>query len=466
LATKTQPLAQPEPAPAITQVAPEPALEPIQAKPAPAPTTTKSKPAPAPAATKSKPASTDKSKASKSSPLGFIIFLVIGVVVLGGLLYVFGIWPRVVASGQLDQEQKLSTERRVVFVPARLATPKSELPLPGTIEAYQQASIFARTTGYVKRWLVDIGDQVKEGDLLAELDTPEVDQQLSQAQSTAEQAKAAVDIAQTAADRWDTMVKAKAVSQEEADEKDSTLKQAKATYDADMANVRQLTDTENFKQIRAPFAGTITFRHIEVGNLVTAGSGNGPNNASSELFRIAQIDPLRIYVDVPEGRAPAIQTGVVADVHVQAYPDRVFKGTVVRNAGALDNASRTLRTEIQVPNKDGALLPGAYADVHLELVDKTPAILIPANTLIVNSAGTQVAMLEDQNDKDHYKVHLLPVKVGRDFGTEVEILNNVKEGDRLVTNPAADLSEGTIVTGKALPVPAPPAPPATTPLKS
>jgi len=392
--------------------------------------------------------------------------LVIGVVVLGGLLYFFGIAPRIAASSQLDQEQKLSTERRVVFTAARLALPKSELPLPGTIQAFQQASIFARTTGYVKRWVVDIGDQVKEGDLLAELDTPEVDQQLSQAQSTAEQAKAAVEIAQTAADRWDSMVKAKAVSQEEADEKDSVLKQAKATYDADMANVQQLTATENFKQIRAPFAGTITFRHIEVGNLVTAGSGNGNNSNSTELFRIAQTDPLRIYVDVPEGNAPSIQPGVEADIHVQAYPDRVFKGDVVRNAGALDNASRTLRTEIHVPNKDGALLPGSYANVRLELVDKTPAILIPANTLIVNSGGTQVAMLEDMNDKDHFKVHLLPVKVGRDFGTEIEILSNIKEGDHLVTNPASDLNDGAVVTGKMLvPTPAP-TPPANTPQKS
>jgi len=340
------------------------------------------------------------------------------------------------------------------------------LPLPGTIQAFQQASIFARTTGYVKRWLVDIGDQVKEGDLLAELDTPEVDQQLSQARSTAEQAKAAVEIAQTAADRWNTMVQAKAVSQEEADEKNSTLKQAKATYDADMANVQQLTATENFKQIRAPFAGTITFRHIEVGNLVTAGSGNAISNGSTELFRIAQTDPLRIYVDVPEASAPSIQPGVEADIHVQAYPDRVFKGDVVRNAGALDNTSRTLRTEIHVPNKDGALLPGAYADVRLELLDKSPAVLIPANTLIINSVGTQVAMLEDGNDKDHFKVHLLPVKIGRDFGTEVEILNNIKEGDRLITNPPADLNDGAIVSGKPLPPPVPPAPPANTPQKS
>jgi RND family efflux transporter MFP subunit len=415
--------------------------------------------------TPSKPASAKTATKPRQSS-GFLILFVLAALVFVGTFYFFGIVPRVAAKDQLDQEQKLSTERRVVYANARLATPKSELPLPGTIEAFQQASIFARTTGYVKRWLVDIGDQVKEGDLLAELDTPEVDQQLSQAQATAEQAKAAVSIAQTAADRWDEMVKAKAVSQEEADEKDATLKEAKATYDADEAAVQQLTATENFKEIRAPFAGTITFRHIEVGNLVTAGSGNSAIG-TTELFRIAQIDPLRVYIDVPEANAPSIQPGTTADIHVQAYPDRVFLGNVVRNAGALDITSRTLRTEIHVPNHDGALLPGAYADVRLELMDRNPTVLIPANTLIVNAGGTQVALLEsmDGPDKDHFKVHLLPVKVGRDFGTEVEILQNIKDGDHLVTNPPADLNEGMVVTAKMLPAPPTP-PPTPTPEKS
>ncbi len=396
-----------------------------------------------------------------------MLLVIVGIAALAGAVYFFGIAPRIIAAKQLDQEQKLSTERRVIYVPARMALPKSELPLPGTIEAFQQASIFARTTGYVKRWLVDIGDHVKQGDLLAELDTPEVDQQLSQAQATAEQAKAALAIAQTAADRWDQMIKDKAVSQEEADEKDATLKEAKATYDADQADVQRLTSLEDFKEIRAPFDGTITFRHIEVGNLITAGTGTAATG-TTELYRIAQTDPLRIYVDVPEANAPSITPGTSASIHVQSYPDRIFVGNVERNAGSLDIASRTLRTEIHVPNHEGLLIPGSYADVRLELLDKTPAVLIPANTLIVNSAGTQVAMLEpmDSTDKEHFKVHILPVKVGRDFGTEVEILQNVKEGDLLVTNPAADLNDGVVVTGKQLAAPAPPAPPAATPQKS
>ncbi len=445
---------------------PSPKKDPAPTLPASAPA---SKPpaVPTPATTAARPPATPAPGNPRKTSSLFLVLLVVGLLVFAGVFYFFGISPRLATQSQLDQEQKLNTERHVVYVAAHLAMPKSELPLPGTVDAFQQASIFARTSGYVKRWLVDIGDQVKEGDLLAELDTPEVDQQLSQAQATAEQAKAALAIAQTAADRWDAMVKDKAVSQEEADEKDATLREAKSNLDADLATVQQLTATENFKQIRAPFAGTITFRHIEVGNLVSSGTGTAATG-TSELFRIAQTDPLRVYVDVPEGNAPSIQPGVEADVHVQAYPDRVFIGNVVRNAGALDNTSRTLRTEIHVPNKDGALLPGAYADVRLQLVDKTPAVLIPANTLIVNAAGAQVALLEnmDDPDKDHFKVRLLPVKVGRDFGTEVEILQNVKDGDRLITNPPADLNDGMVVTAKMLPPPAAPTPPNTTPPKS
>jgi RND family efflux transporter MFP subunit len=391
----------------------------------------------------------------KGGGLGFVGLLVIALLVFGGLLYFFGVAPRFAAKADLDREQKISGQRIIIYALARLAPPKVELPLPGTVEAFQQASIYARTSGYVKRWLVDIGDLVREGDLLAELDTPEVDKQLSQATATAEQAKAAVEIAQIAADRWNALVKTRAVSQEEADEKNATLNEAKATLNANEANVGQLTATENFKRIVAPFTGTITYRNIQVGNLISAGTGSLATG-TTEVYRIAQTDPLRLYVDVPEANTRSIQPGVEADLHVAAYPDRVFHGEVVRNAGALDITSRTLRTEIRVANPDGALLPGAFAEVRLNLVEGAPAILIPANTLIVNSSGTQVALVENLNGQD--KIHLLPVKVGRDFGAEVEILQDVKDGDRLVTNPPADLNEGAVVTAKPLPKPATPAP--------
>ena len=420
-------------------------MSPVSPTPQKKPTPSPSMPTPSTPATPTQGAKTGS---------GFLIILISTVLVLALLIYFFGIAPRLAAKTDLDHEQKLSTQRVVVYGVARLAAPKSELPLPGTIQAFQQTSLYARTDGYVKRWLVDIGDIVHEGDLLAELDTPEVDQQLSQAKATVEQTKASLDIAQSAADRWNTMVKAHAVSQEEADEKNATRDEAKATLDGAIANVARLTDLQNFKQIRAPFTGTITFRDIDVGNLVSSGNGTG----TKELYRIAQTDPLRLYVDVPESSTRSIRAGVEANIHVQAYPDRVFHGEVVRDAGALDNASRTLRTEIRVANPDSALLPGAFAEVRLELVDSAPSVLIPANTLIVNATGTQVARVDSSDNLD--KIHFAPVKVGRDFGTEVEILDGVKEGDRLVTNPPADMNEGAVVTAKPLPPKAPPAPPA------
>jgi len=432
----------------MSTISPTPQKKPASPQPAPAPV---SKPeiAPVPVA----------ATAPRLTGAGLLSLAIVGALLVAVFIYFFSIKPRMAANTDLDHEQKLSTQRIVVYALAELAAPMTELPLPGTVEAFQQASIYARTTGYVKRWQVDIGDVVREGDLLAELDTPEVDQQLSQAKATAEQARASVDIAQTAADRWNTMVKAHAVSQEEADEKNATLNEAKAALDADSANVRQLTDLQNFKNIRAPFTGKITYRNIEVGNLVSAGTGS-VTTGTTELYRIAQTDPLRVYVDVPEASTRSIQPGVEADLHVADYPDRVFYGHVVRSAGALDNVSRTLRTEIDVPNPDGVLLPGAFAEVRLVLVNGAPSILIPANTLIVNAAGTQVALLEsiDDGTQDHYKVHLLPVKVGRDFGTKVEILQDVKDGDRLVTNPPADLNEGMMVTAKPPPPPSPATP--------
>jgi RND family efflux transporter MFP subunit len=398
-----------------------------------------------------------KSKAGMGMHSGSLLLLAAGACLLLVPVYFFGIAPRLAAKTDLDREQKLSTQRVVLYGTARPAAPKIELPLPGTVQAFQQTSLYARTNGYVKRWLVDIGDVVHEGDLLAELDTPEVDQQLTQAKATAEQAKAGLDIAQTAADRWDAMVKQHAVSQQEADEKDATRNEAKATLDGNLADVARLTDLQNFKQIRAPFTGTITFRDIDVGNLVSSGNGTG----TKELYRLAQTDPLRVYVDVPEAHTRSIRAGVEASIHVPAYPDRVFHGEVVRDAGVLDNGTRTLKTEIRVANPDGALLPGAFAEVRLELVDRAPSIIIPANTLIVNSTGTQVARIDNGDNLD--KIHLTPVKVGRDFGTEVEILDGVKEGDRLVANPPADMTEGTVVTAKPLPQkipsPAPTEPP-------
>jgi RND family efflux transporter MFP subunit len=453
------PQAQPE-TKAVSNPAPAPQAQPetkavsnpAPAAPAQPAAKTETSPAPAPASgTPPVVRAPAPPKKGESSAFLFVL-LVIGVPVLAALIFFFGVKPRVAEKGDLDREQTLSAQRVVVYAQAHQTTPKVELPLPGSLEAFQQASIYARTNGYVKRWLVDIGDHIRQGDLMAELDTPDVDAELNQAKATSEQAQASLAIAQTAADRWNVMVRQHAVSQEEADEKNAAREEAKATLDADNANVARLTDQENFKEIRAPFTGTVTYRNIDVGNLVSAGTGSGATG-TTEMYRLAQTDPLRLFVNVPEANTPSIHPGVEADIHIAAYPNRVFRGLVVRSAGSLDTASRTLNTEIRVDNPDGVLLPGAFAEVKLELVDPAPTVLIPANTLIVNAAGTQVALIVSDNGRDI--VRLVPVKVGRDFGTEVEILNNVKDGDRLVTNPPADLSDGAVVTAKPPPAPAP-----------
>ena len=332
----------------------------------------------------------------------------------------------------------------VAFVVAQRDNPVSELPVSGTVEPSRETAIYARTTGYVRDWLVDIGDQVKSGEVLAELDTPEVDHQLVQARAASDQAKASLALAQNEADRWTGMVQAHAVSQQDADARIAARNEAQANFDAAEANVGRLVDMENFKEIRAPYAGKITARNLEVGTLV----GTGPGPAGSELFRLIETDPVRIFVDVPDANAPAIHRGVAAKLQVAAYPNRTYSGAVVRDAGALDPKTHALRTEVRVANPDGSLMPGTTASVRLLLISAQPALLVPASTLIATAAGKSVARLLPLDGRE--VVRLTPVEIGRDFGSEVEVLANLHDGDRLVANPPADLKDGTVVDARPL----------------
>jgi len=317
--------------------------------------------------------------------------------------------------------------------------PVLELPVSGVVEPSRETAIYARTTGYVRDWLADIGDKVKAGQVLAELDTPEVDHQLVEARAASDQAKASLALAQNEADRWNGMAAAHAVSQQDADAKIAARNEAQANYNAAEANVGRLVDIEMFKEIRAPYAGTVTARNVEVGTLV----GTGPGPAGSELFRLIETDPVRVFVNVPEANAPGIHPGVPAKLEVAAYPSRVFTGQVVRDAGALDPQSHLLRTEVHVANPDGALLPGTLANVHLLLVDDTPTLLVPANALVMNSAGAAVVRIVPSDGREIARV--TSVKVGRSFGSQVEILSSLQDGDRLVANPPPDLRDGMVV---------------------
>lgn len=393
-----------------------------------------------------------KEQASLGRGFWILFLLVLALLLLA--FYFFGVAPRLAAYQARMQPHapQVLSARPVMFVIARQARPATELPVTGTVEPSRETPLYARTTGYVKSWLVDLGDKVQAGQVLAELDTPEVDHQLTQARAGADQAKAQVELAQNEADRWLAMVKAHAVSQQDADAKIAAVNEAQANFNAAEANVGRLADLEMFKEIRAPYDGTITARNLEVGTLV----GAGPGPTGSELFRVTQTDPVRVFVNVPGENAPNIHSGLEARVEVAAYPGRVFSGTVVRDAGALDPTTHTLRTEVHVSNPDGALLSGTPAKVRLQLVDGAPALLVPSSSLIMSPAGATIARLVASDGRE--VVRIVPVRVGRLFGDEVELLGKlVNAGDRLVADPPADLVDGMVVSARPYEEPVAPA---------
>jgi RND family efflux transporter MFP subunit len=298
--------------------------------------------------------------------------------------------------------------------------------LPGTFQAFKETTIFARANGYVKDWKVDIGDNVKEGQLLAEIETPELDQQVAQA-------KASNDIAKITADRWRDLVAKKVVSKQEYDQNEKAYEGAKANYE-------QLQKLQGFKQIVAPFDGKISTRSVDFGTLVTAGSGN----TGTALFGIVQSDPLRVYVFAPQENAPSIHEGISAKTLLQEFPGQEFDGMVTRTAGALDPQSRTMQVEVQMPNHDGKLYAGMYGQVKFLLVDQNAPIVVPANAFLFRKEGSQVATIENED-----RIHWQNIRVGRDFGDRIEVIDGLKENTKVVMNPTDDLREGIQVEVKS-----------------
>jgi len=308
-----------------------------------------------------------------------------------------------------------------------------ELVLPGNLQAFIESPIFARTNGYLLRWYKDMGSKVEKGELLAAIDTPEVDQELSQAKASREQIKAALAMAKISADRWANLRKTDSVSQQEADQQASSYDQALANLAAADANVHRLEDLESFKSVYAPFSGVLTRRNVDPGALINSGA----QAAGKELFDIARVDPLRVYVSVPQAYAPNIKVGMKADVTLQEFPGQKFVGMVVRTADAIDLATRTLNTEVDVPNKDGKLLPGSFGQVHFATGTSVPRITIPVNAMLFRAEGPQVAVV----DKDGI-VHLRRINIGRDFGATLEILGGIDVTDQIIINPSDSLEEG------------------------
>jgi RND family efflux transporter MFP subunit len=353
------------------------------------------------------------------------------IIILIGLA--IGLVPRWFARRALAQ-----TTRELDVVTVAVVSPapgKSNLgvPLAAEVQAYVEAPIYARASGYLKRWLVDIGTPVKTGQLLAEIDTPDLDQQLAQATAEVAQNQASLDLAKITAARWTDLLKTASVSEQETAEKLSDQDLKKANLDAALANQHRLVELKGFASVTAPFDGTITARQTDVGQLITAGS-------SRELFRLAQLNPLRVYVRVPQNMSHAIQPGQKAELILEQSPGKHIAAKVVRTAGAMEPGSRTLLTELEVDNSHGDILAGSYAQVRFTDTVAEPTLTLSANTLLFRAEGIRVGVVNADN-----KVELRAVKLGRDFGQSVEILEGVTALDRVIMNPPDALTDGLAV---------------------
>jgi RND family efflux transporter MFP subunit len=360
-----------------------------------------------------------------------ILVAAAAVAALAFLIY-SGIHSRAVAESRLKQRTEEAAILTVAVVFPREGAPTQEIVLPGNTQAFSDAPIYARTSGYLKHWYFDIGAHVQKGQLLAEIETPEIDQQLQQAQADLDTAQANLNIAKITASRWQDLVSTGSVSQQETDQAVSNLSAVKAGAESSAANVRRLEQLQSFEKVYAPFDGIITARNTDIGALIDAGANTQPR----ELFHIAAIRTLRLYVAVPEVYSRAARAGAQAALTLDEFPGQTFHGTLVRNANSIDIASRTLLVEVDVDNPAGQLLPGAYVFVHLKLPDETRSVTIPSNTLIFRKEGLQVGLIRDG------KAELVPVKISRDYGNSVEIVSGLQPTDAVIVDPSDSLVAG------------------------
>jgi RND family efflux transporter MFP subunit len=360
-----------------------------------------------------------------------ILFLAAAFAALAILIY-SGIHSRAAAESRLKQRTEEAAIPTVGVVFPREGAPTQEIVLPGNTQAFSDAPIYARTSGYLKRWYFDIGAHVHKGQLLAEIETPEVDQQLQQARADLDTAQANLNIAKITASRWQDLVSTGSVSQQETDQAVSNLSAVKAAAESSAANARRLEQLQAFEKVYAPFDGIITARNTDIGALIDAGASAQPK----ELFHIAAIQKLRLYVAVPEVYSRAARSGAPATLTLDEFPGQIFHGTLVRNANSIDIASRTLLVEVDVDNPTGQLLPGAYVFVHLKLPDETHSVTIPSNTLIFRKEGLQVGLVRNG------KAELVPVKISRDYGNSVEIVSGLQPTDAVIVDPSDSLVAG------------------------
>lgn len=363
--------------------------------------------------------------------------LVIGVVVVLviGALLVFVARGR--DASELAKATEIHAQQHVALTSPATGGAGLPLTLPGTLQGINEATVYARSNGYILRWNKDIGASVKKGELLAEIAAPEIDQELSQAVATQQQADSSAALAKSTAERWQSLRQKDAVTQQDYDERESAARQAQASLAAAQANVARLRNLTGFTKVVAPFDGTVTSRNVDIGDLVDAGNGG----AGKALFTVAQVDPLRLYVFVPQSFATQVKVGDSVDVSLASNLSQQFKGIIARTARAIDTATRTMQIEIRVPNPDGALIAGSYVQVLLPIKQDETALIVPTNVLLFRPEGPRIGVVDGQG-----KVRLALVRLGTDYGDKVTVLSGLTGQERLVVNPADSLADGDVVT--------------------
>ena len=376
----------------------------------------------------------DMEPAPKQAFAGVWIVVVLAVIGLAAAI-VYGIMARSAAERRLEQVTKSNAVPIVSVTRPAVTGVSAEIALPGNTQAYNDTPIYARTSGYLKQWFVDIGQHVTKGQLMATIETPELDEQLQVAQANLKSAQADLALANTTSQRYQNLLKSDSVSKQETDVAVSGAAAKQAAVDAAEANVRRLQQLQSFEKVYAPYSGIVTVRNTDIGDLIDSGSPTSGGTAK-ELFRVASIDTLRVYVAVPENYAPAIRDGNTATLTLDEYPNQQFAGKIARNSNAIDQSSRTLNVEVDVANADGKLLPGAYVFVHFKIPEQVQLLSVPANTLVFRAQGLQVGIVRDG------RVHLQSVTVGKDNGSSLEIAAGLTAADEVILDPSDSLAEG------------------------
>lgn len=372
---------------------------------------------------------------------GLWIGLIVAGLILAGIV-VYGIRSRSQADVSLVKENKAESAPEVQVVHPVSSASTGTLSLPGNTQPYVDTPIYSRTNGYLQKWFFDIGAHVRRGQLMATIETPELDQQLQVAEADLKSAQANLNLANTTSMRYQNLLKSNSVSQQQTDEAMGNAASKQAALEASMAGVRRLQQLQSFEKVYAPFDGVVTVRNTDIGDLITGGTSGG--SAAKQLFHLASIDRLRIFVSVPEASSNFVREGGTATVTAEEFPSQTFEGVIARNASSIDPASRTLNVEVDVPNPAGKLLPGAYVTVHFRVPTQGTNLTIPSNTLLFRSQGLQVGVVRNN------RVQLIPVKIAQDHGAQVEVASGLTAEDAIVLDPSDSLASGQAVNIKGV----------------